>query len=54
MLTRPGASLVPAAPAGLAGQVPAAVAADYLGQLVAGRKLRLVSRTSPMAVAQAR
>jgi hydroxymethylbilane synthase len=54
MLTRPGASLVPAAPAGLAGQVPAAVAADYLGQLVAGRKLRLGSRTSPMAVAQAR
>jgi hydroxymethylbilane synthase len=48
MLIRPGADLVPA------GQAPAVAAADYLRQLVAGRKLRLGSRTSPMAMAQAR
>jgi hydroxymethylbilane synthase len=39
---------------GQAGPTPAAVAAAYLDGLVSERKLRLGSRTSPMAVAQAR
>jgi hydroxymethylbilane synthase len=45
--------LVPVAPGGQVGQTPAAIAASYLGRLVSGRRLRLGSRTSPMAVAQA-
>jgi hypothetical protein len=48
----PGSDLVPVA-GGQAAQAPARVAADYLGSLVTGRKLRLGARTSPMAVAQA-
>jgi hypothetical protein len=50
---RDGAALVPVERGGLAVQGPAAVAAAYLGQLVADRKLRLGARTSPMAMAQA-
>lgn len=48
-----GTDLVPAA-SGRAGQAPAAVAAAYLGQLAGSRPVRLGSRTSPMAMAQAR
>ena len=44
-----GGGLVPAT-----GQAPAAVAAGYLARLVDGRPVRLGSRTSPMAMAQAR
>jgi hydroxymethylbilane synthase len=49
-----GAELVPVAAGGRVEQAPAAVAATYLNQLVSDRPVRLGSRTSPMAVAQAR
>ena len=47
----PGSDLVPVS--GQADHSPAAVAAAYLGGLAGGRGLRLGSRTSPMAMAQA-
>jgi hydroxymethylbilane synthase len=47
------AHLVPAGHGGQVGQAPAAVAATYLAGLVGGRGVRLGSRTSPMAMAQA-
>ena len=49
----PGSDLVPVS-GGQGDQSPAAVAASYLDRLVGGRGLRLGSRTSPMAMAQAR
>ncbi len=49
-----GAVLVPVAHGRQAAPSPAPVAAAYLGQLVVGRAVRLGSRTSPMAMAQAR
>jgi hydroxymethylbilane synthase len=49
----PGSDLVPVS-GGQADQSLAAVAASYLDRLVGGRGLRLGSRTSPMAMAQAR
>ena len=48
-----GTDLVPAA-SGRVEQAPAAVAAAYLSQLAGSRPVRLGSRTSPMAMAQAR
>lgn len=48
------AQLVPAGHGGQVSQAPAAVAATYLAGLVGGRGVRLGSRTSPMAMAQAR
>jgi hydroxymethylbilane synthase len=51
--TETGTALVPV-PHGQVTPVPSAVAASYLCQLVTGRTVRLGSRTSPMAVAQAR
>jgi hydroxymethylbilane synthase len=50
----PGSGLVPVARASLVAQAPATVAAAYRARLVAGRAVRLGSRTSPMAMAQAR
>jgi hydroxymethylbilane synthase len=49
----PGSGLVPMAHADPVTQVPASVAAAHLARLVAGRPLRIGSRTSPMAMAQA-
>jgi hydroxymethylbilane synthase len=49
----PGSGLVPVAHASLVAQAPGAVAAAYRARLVAGRAVRLGSRTSPMAMAQA-
>lgn len=48
----PSADLVPV-PGGPVWQAPESTAAAYLAQLAGGRKLRLGSRTSPMAMAQA-
>ena len=48
-----GAELVPAA-SGRVELASAAVAAAYLNRLVGSRPVRLGSRTSPMAMAQAR
>ena len=48
------AYLVPAGHGRQASQAPGAVAATYLDGLVGGRRIRLGSRTSPMAMTQAR
>lgn len=52
--TATGTGLVPVTQDRRIGPSPAAVATSYLGQLVADRAIRLGSRTSPMAMAQAR
>jgi hydroxymethylbilane synthase len=49
----PGSAIVPVS-GGQADHSPGAVATAYLGGLVGGRGLRLGSRTSPMAMAQAK
>ena len=52
--TEAGFDLIPVAHGDTVIQEPVAIAASYLSQLTAGRAVRLGSRTSPMAISQAR